>query len=268
MERLSVLCVTMKQTDFSKFREMNIQSDVIFANQCDRDEVMQTTIDGHHAKMISTTTIGVGRNRSISLLAATSEIVLFADDDIHYADGYVENVLRAFDELPQAEMIAFGVDITKNDTVIKRCRNPVKRAHVCNCLKYGGCVLAAKREALLRANVSFTTLFGGGCIYGSGEDSLFVLDCVRSGVKLYSHSYVLGSSAMDSSSWFTGYNEKYFYDKGAWIAAAFPKLGFLLRYYFAWHFRKETELTIPQCCKLMKRGQRGFRTLSTWEKIR
>ena len=33
MSKLEVLCVTMHQKDFSKIREMNINADVVFANQ-------------------------------------------------------------------------------------------------------------------------------------------------------------------------------------------------------------------------------------------
>lgn len=266
MERLSVLCTTMHQTDFSKFKEMNIRSDVVFSNQCDRDEVMQTQIDGHRVRMISTTTKGVGRNRTIGLLAADTEIVLFADDDIVYADDYVEQVLRAFDELPQADVIAFSLDITKNGEIVKQSYNRTRRIHTWNCLRYGACVLAARTKSLLKANLSFTTLFGGGSMYGCGEDSLFVLDCIRGGLKMYSHSYVLGKCAADVSSWFTGYHEKFFYDKGAWLGAAFPKTGCLLKHYFVYHFRKETKLSYRECCRLMKRGQKGYRTLRAWER--
>lgn len=265
MGRLTVLCTTMHQTGFSKFREMNIQSDVIFANQCGRDELQETIIDGHHAKMICTSTVGVGLNRNISFMAAESEYVLFADDDLRYYDGYADQIIKAFEQLPDAEMIAFGIDITKNGKIVEKHRNPIARTRTYNCLKYGACVLAARTDALRRANVWFTTLFGGGCIYGSGEDSLFVLDCVRRGIKVYSHDYVLGACSQDSSTWFTGYNEKYFFDKGAWIAAAFPKFGFLLRRYFAVHFRKATRLSQNQCCRLMKQGQKGFRTMQTWK---
>lgn len=268
MGRLTVLCATMHQTDFSKFHEMNIQSDVIFSNQCDRNEVSETVINGYSACMISSATRGVGLNRNISFMAADSEYVLFADDDVRYHDGYAEQVLKAFEELPKAEMIAFGMDITKEGEVVERHRNPTARTHTWNCLKYGACVLAVRTDALRRANILFTTLFGGGCIYGSGEDSLFVLQCVKSGMKVYSHSYVLGHCAQDTSTWFTGYHEKYFFDKGAWIAAAFPKSGCLLRHYFALHFHRKTKLSYRQCCRLMKDGQRGFQKLQIWQNTR
>lgn len=264
--RLTVLCATMDQTDLSKFRTMNIQSDVIFANQCGRNETRVTSLEGHKVTMLSTATRGVGLNRNLALLAAESELVLFADDDITYYDGYAEAVTRAFDELPQADLLAFSVDLIKNGQIIEKRRNPVKRLHYWNSLKYGTYVLAARRSALVQARVCFSHMFGGGCIYGSGEDSLFLLDCLRKGLKLYAHSFVLGACSKDSSSWFTGYHEKYFYDKGAWIAAAFPRAGALLRLYFSYRYREKTEISGREIRRLMRSGAKGYRRLQPWDK--
>ena len=36
MPKFEILCVTMHQTDFAKVEEMNIHSNVVFANQCNR----------------------------------------------------------------------------------------------------------------------------------------------------------------------------------------------------------------------------------------
>ena len=268
MKKLCVLCTTMHQTDLTKYEEMGIRSDVVFANQCGRDEKLETVIDGNRVKMISTSTRGVGKNRNIALMAAEGDIFLFADDDMHYRPDYAEQVVKAFEELPKADVIIFSVEIIKNGELAERRINPIKRRRLYNSLRYGTYVLAARKNALLRTNINFTTLFGGGCIYSCGEDSMFILDCLRAGLKLYSHSYVLGTCAKDTSTWFTGYNEKFFFDKGAWIAAAFPKIGFAFRYYFAWHFRKKTELTYRECCRLIKRGQKAFCTLSTWPQPR
>ena len=262
--RLSVLCATMDQNDLSKFKTMHIQSDVIFANQCDRNETMSTSLEGHKITMLSTTTRGVGLNRNLALMAADAELLLFADDDITYYDGYAEAVVRAFDALPDADLLVFSVDIVKNGQITEKRRNTVRRLHTWNSLKYGACVLAARRASLLQARVSFSQLFGGGCIYGSGEDSLFLLDCLRKGLRLYSHSFVLGACSKDSSSWFTGYHEKFFYDKGAWIAAAFPQMRALYRLNFSNRYCGKTEISMREMRRMVRRGQKGYRTLLPW----
>lgn len=262
--RLSVLCATMDQSDLSKFKTMHIRSDVIFANQCDRNETVSISLEGHKVTVLSTSTRGVGLNRNLALLASNAEIVLFADDDMTYYDGYAEAVVRAFDELPEADLLVFSVDLVKNGQIIEKRRNTVRKLHTWNSLKYGACVLAARRASLLRARVSFSHLFGGGCIYGSGEDSLFLLDCLHKGLRLYSHSFVLGACSKDSSSWFTGYHEKFFYDKGAWIAAAFPRTGALFRLYFSYRYRGKTDIPMREMRRLMRRGQKGYQTLLPW----
>ena len=103
MAKFEILCVTMHQTDFSKIGEMNIHSDVVFANQADRNDYAETTFDGHRARMVTTTQRGVGRNRNLALLYAEGDYLLFADDDMVYADDCPEQVVRAFEELPEAD---------------------------------------------------------------------------------------------------------------------------------------------------------------------
>ena len=74
MSKFQILCVTMGQTDFSKLEQMNIHSDVIFANQADRTEKQVLEFDGHTAQMITTDTRGVGKNRNIALLHADADV--------------------------------------------------------------------------------------------------------------------------------------------------------------------------------------------------
>ena len=59
--------------------------------------------------MITTNTKGVGKNRNICLIFADAEYILFADDDVKYDDGVMEAVLKAFSDIPKADVIAFGI---------------------------------------------------------------------------------------------------------------------------------------------------------------
>ena len=52
MSRFEVLCVTMHQKDFSKIEQMNIHSDVVFANQADDTRYDEYEFKGKKAKMI------------------------------------------------------------------------------------------------------------------------------------------------------------------------------------------------------------------------
>jgi glycosyltransferase involved in cell wall biosynthesis len=89
---------------------MNVNSDIVFANQCDRTEYEEYSFDGHKAKMISTETKGVGINRNLTLMYASADICLFSDDDMLYVDNLEEIVLKEFELNPDADVIIFNLD--------------------------------------------------------------------------------------------------------------------------------------------------------------
>ena len=100
---------------------------------------------------------------------------------------------------------------------------------------------------------------------GSGEDTVFIADCLRAGLKAYSYDLVLGTCAKDSSTWFSGFNEKYMFDKGAWVAAAFPRTKHLMKWYFIYRFGKKTDLPLSRVIGCFNRGIRAFATLTTFD---
>lgn len=253
MERLQVLLVTMKREDLSIAKTVNITCGAVIANQANR-EAIETKGD---LKMITTKTKGVGLNRNIALLAADAEIVLFADDDVVYNDDMPENVLAAFRENPDADVLIFGMDIVKNGVVTEKRHLKRKRLHVWNALRFGTYTIAARRSALVCHNITFNQCFGGGCLYSAGEDSLFLKACFDHKLRVYSHTYVLGTCCKDTSSWFTEYGEKYFYDKGVLVRHLFPKAHYLMAPYFAICFKRETDLNVWQRLRLVYAGVRS-----------
>ena len=72
----------------------------------------------------------------------------------------------------------------------------------------------------------FSTLFGGGCIFSSGEDSLFLSDMIDSELKIYAYPITVATVEQKKSTWFRGFDEKYFFDRGVLYSQIFrfPKL--------------------------------------------
>lgn len=261
---LEVLVATMGQQDCSLAEKMNIKTAAVIANQCGRWGYDES--DNGRVRMISTATKGVGINRNLALELAKGDILLFADDDMTYYDGTLQGVVEAFQQLPDADVIMFSVDMTRGGEIYERRRSPVRRAYLWNSMKYGTYRIAVRRQALQKHNIWFSTLFGGGCQYGCGEDSIFLRDCFRAGLKAYSHSYVLGKCAKDSSSWFKGYDEKYFFDRGAMLACGFRRTKHIVKWYYIWKFSKKTNLPLGTVIREMNRGIRGYRELRCYEK--
>ena len=249
----------MNQTDGGLIEKMNLQADGIIANQCGRWEHQVFTTENGTVSMVSTDTVGVGVNRNLAISLASGDILLFADDDVCYYDGALQGVVEAFEQLPDADVIFFGLDMTRNGEVYEKRRDKIKRLRLWNSLRYGAARMAVRRSAITEKRLCFSTLFGGGCLYCSGEDTIFIADSLRAGLRLYAHELALGTCAKDRSSWFDGFNEKYFYDRGAMLACAFPRLKHLIKWHYILKFAKK-KLPVKMVIKCINAGIRGFKT--------
>ena len=262
MSRFEILCVTMHQKDFSKIEQMNINSDVVFANQADTTSMDEIEFNGHRARMITTDTRGVGVNRNLALTYAQGDICLFADDDVTYDDDMEERVLKEFDAHPDADVIIFHFDTDSDRKQVKYPKTK-KCSRFCR-MPWGGVRIAVRLNSIRKANVWFTTLFGGGCIFPSGEDSMWLTEARKKGLTFYVSKETIGKLDFESSTWFTGFDEKFFYGKGAFCAQMHPRLTSLWMLYYAFRYRKHPELNLKEKIFWMKCGALGYRQMKSY----
>jgi len=264
---LQVLVVSMNQTDFSLIDKMNIRTNAIIANQTSFNGFDEKGYDFGNVKMISTKTRGVGLNRNIALLASSADILLFSDDDMCYYDGSLEGVKEAFLNNQNADVIIFSTDFIKNGEILKRRSNKKRKVHIWNSMKYGAVAIAIRRKALIKANLKFNELFGGGSPFSCGEDSLLIKACFDNSLKVYTHPYVLGTCCKDESSWFSGFNEKYLYDKGVLYSFLFPHTKYLMAIYYGFRLHKKTNFSIFKNIKLINEGIKNAKKLKTYSEF-
>lgn len=263
MSKFEILCVTMHQNDFSKIIQMNIHSDVVFANQCNHTSYEEISFEDHKAKMISTQTKGVGLNRNLALMYATADICLFADDDVVYYDNYAEVILREFESHPKADIFIFHFDTDSERKQIKY-KKTKKRGRFSR-LSWGAVRIAFRLSSVRKANVWFTTLFGGGCIFPSGEDSMWLYDARKKGLKIYVSKETIGKVSFEMSTWFDGYNEQFFYGKGASCAACHPKSFFIFSRYYAFRYLKKGNLSYKIKMKWINNGKQGYKKMLSFK---
>ena len=263
MSKVQVLVACMHQKDDSLYKEMNLQTDVILANQC--DEFSYSTYkqdDGNMVELISTADRGVGKNRNKALMNACGEYLLCSDQDMIYVDGYDKIIENAFESCPKADIIVFNLEYLNRFTPARKDDARFKKVHVWNSMRYGTARVAMRKSAIDKHCLTFSTLYGGGAKYSSGEDSLFIREALRKGLKMYYCPVTIAKVKQEESSWFKGYNDKLFIDKGILIANAFPVLKHILIYYFAYGMRNVSEdYNFLKICKLMRQGIKEFENL-------
>ena len=266
--KLQVLVATMHQKGFDKVKEMNIHSDVLFANQTDYTSYEEEKFEFGIAKMVSTETRGVGINRNIGLLYADGDYLLFSDDDLKYVDGYDDIVKKAFEDIPDADAIMFNIYSSGVNTY-RRSNKKIKRIRWHEALNYGAIRIAVKRKSIKRENVMFNLNFGGGALYSSGEDTMFVTDMMKKGLKLYAHPAYIATVNDDrsNSSWFKGYNAKFYYDKGVFFRSLSKRFTHLLCLQFIIRHKdyKTSNMRFNEAYSYMKKGIKGYKNLDTME---
>lgn len=210
--KIQVLVATMNQQDHSLLEKMNIQTDAIVGNQCDRNEVEHFMHEEHKIAWYSFSERGVGLNRNNALLRATADIGMFADDDMIYVKSYPEIVNKAFEEIPDADIIVFDLRYPNDD---RRPITKTKRLRKKDCMRFGAARFAVRLSKIHLNGISFNICFGGGAKYSSGEDTLFLNDCLKKDLKIYSYPAVIAHLQEErESTWFQGFTDKFFFDKG------------------------------------------------------
>lgn len=219
--KIQVLVAAMHQKDHSLLEKMHLRTDAIVANQCDYNSIEDFEWNGHNVRYLNFAERGVGLNRNNALMRATGDVCLFADDDMVYVDDYVEKVEKAFEMIPDADVIAFNLIEPKiTRYVIKKSY----KVGYLNYLRFGTARVAIRLKSVREKGIFFNQCFGGGTEHSHGEDNIFLTDCLRMGLKMYAvPEYIAELTEERASTWKSGYDDKYFRDQGALYKMISPR---------------------------------------------
>ena len=249
--RVQVLASVMNEEPAALLERMRLESDAVIINQCHRLGLENITYKGHQVQFFSFPDRGVGRSRNEAILRAEGDICLFSDADIVYEPGYAEKISAEFERNPHADMILFNITVEES----RRTYHITRRGRVrwYNCGRYGAESFAIRRESLLSSGVTFSLLFGGGARYGSGEDSLFLKEFMDKGYAVYMAPVTIGREEAGESTWFSGYDEKFFRDKGVLYRYLYGRLAraMALRFLLAHRHRLCAEVPLGQAYRWM-----------------
>lgn len=251
---IQVLVATMDQKDHNLLEKMNIQTDAIIGNQCDRNEIEEFSYNGHNIKYLSFNERGVGLNRNNAIMRATADICILADDDLVYIDGYQEIVEKYFKDNPHADVLIFNLNEENTNRYVINRRFKVGYR---NFMRFGAARLAFRTESIMKNGISFNLRFGGGTKYSAGEDTLFLKECLRKKLNIIAiPEFIAKLTEERESTWFNGYNDKYFRDRGALFAAISNKYAIILSLQFAIRHRNmfKKDINWYEAFKLMCKG--------------
>lgn len=242
---LSVMNLNIRDLD-----KMNISTKCTIINQCKTTgykKYKNYNIYSYNEK-------GLANSRNRGLEHITEDIVILCDDDVVYDKNYDKIIINEFKKNKKADVIIFNIESPNRKIKMNK---KDKRLHFYNVLRYSSQRIAFKRKSI--KDIQFNNLFGAGAKYTSGEDTLFLVSCMKNKLKIYASTKNIGTVYHEKSSWFNGYNEKYFYDKGALFTAISKTLRNPLMFqYLIRHKETLSNLSFKEAHKMMKKGSNDY----------
>ena len=210
MYTIEVLVATMNRNNLDFLNSMQIHSDIVVGNQNGRSEKIVESINNHRVLLLNSTQKGLSRNRNLTINNATADICVIADDDIEYCSGYEDIISEAFSKNEDADVIIFNLYENPIERYVIKKTHRVRGIEF---LRYGSVRIAFRRSAVA-GHISFDEMFGAGGEIPIGEDTIFLSDCLKKGLKIYaSPEYILKLTESEST-WFDGFTKSYFINKG------------------------------------------------------
>lgn len=157
--------------------------------QTDGDTPIPVKLDRPDFNIITTQTRGLSANRNFALSHASAPFLLISDDDADYTTEGLNTVINAFHSNPDADLIAFRYD-SHSSSKFYPC-TPCSLAEPPKGYFISSIELAFRRDAVQR-KIWFNENFGIGAIFPSGEEDIFVRDCLDQGLagKFLPHTIV------------------------------------------------------------------------------
>ncbi len=204
--RVQVLVASMHQKDTSLIETMNLSVSTVLVNQCDCD-AESVNIFGN-VTMINSPERGLSRSRNLAIKNCSADVAIVSDDDEEFIDDLENLVVKAYEELPKADLIIF--DIHGRDRKFGDTPRKLKKLEL---LKVSS-VRVSFRVDKIKDNVWFDENLGAGTGNGAGEENKFLFDCHKKGLKIYHYPLYIATLVDEESSWFVGFDKQYFYNRG------------------------------------------------------
>ena len=208
--KLDVLLSCMHQEDMSLVSKTRIIGDCTVINQCDAEGFDQVNTQFGIAKMYSVKSRGLTKSRNMAISKSQGDICLLCDDDEILVDDYERIIIDAYKSIQDADIIAF--DMSNRSSSLKK---EIQRLRFPKTMKISSWQITFRRDRILEKGIRFDELLGAGTGNGAEEELKFLLDCEKSNLKIYYVPSIIGEVAQTSSTWFSGFDEQFFENRGA-----------------------------------------------------
>ena len=222
-KKIQLLLSTMKHNDLLWLKKLNIASDAVVINQCGRKDKKVIHKEYGDVLWFDSDEVGLSKSRNMALDNASGDYLVIADDDLEYVDSYNDIICEAFKKKPRADIVTFQVEGIEQE--FKKYGKKAKKISYFSSLHVSSVEIVIRKDSIKKYNIRFDERFGAGAKYRMGEENIFLFACLKAGMNIYYEPKVIARLHMNKSTWFRGFNKKYFFDRGAISRKLYGNIG-------------------------------------------
>lgn len=264
---LEILVSTQNQTNFHFLEKMfpfapYHQFHILIINQTTSKEVLIS--DFPNVRVINSVEKGLSKSRNLAIDNASKEIVLIADDDVVYKEGFDVKIVDAFNKNPQVAVIHFRTQTTKGNLFWDYPKK-IKKLNIKQLTKVLSIEVAFKTADIRKYQLRYNQHFGLGAQFEDSETFFFLRGTFHHHVEILFwpetiviHKPITSSDEVDS--------DRKIYAKMAGYQKQFGRFSYVLLAKYIFFLIRKKYITFEEIKPKFIIGMKGIKDYQTVSK--
>lgn len=254
--KVEILQSCMFSTPEQMLERCKNQCDTLVINQADTTDLVEWTPTDRNGepfayRFMTTTERGLSRSRNMAINNSYGDVCVLCDDDEILEPDIKEKVASAFEQYPEADVIAFQVTGLQR----KPADHPFRASYL-HAMRFASVQLAFRLKSIQSKGIRFDEKMGSGTGNGCGEENKFMFDCLKSGLRMqYVPVHIATLIPSSESQWWNGFTKEFFINRG-WATRRYMGWFLATAYaaYYAFVKRKKYDMPVFKAFSYILRG--------------
>jgi len=186
---------------FSNFR-------ILIINQTQIETILES--EYANIRVINSFEKGLSKSRNLALETAQGKILLIADDDVIYHEGFVAKIINAYNQFPDAAAINFCAVKSDGSLMKNYPKHSKTNMNAFDVFNTSSIEMTLNKAILDKTKIRFDENFGLGGMFEMGEEAIFLFDLKNKKQQLVFESKVIVKHPKLTSSTKKSIEQKYY----------------------------------------------------------
>lgn len=200
---LEFLVSTVNRKSFHFLRKM-FPSDfgkvkILCINQYIGITVEKNLITPKNVRCISVAEKGISKSRNLAIANSRADICVVSDDDLVYHSNSNEIIKNVYEKEDKLDVAVFQILTPEGKLYKKYKKNQLDINSPYKAMQVSSVEITFRRKSIMENNIRFNEKFGLGTKYPKGEETLFINECRKKGLKIKYYPIPIVTHPQESS---------------------------------------------------------------------